>query len=432
MDDAVAGGVEVALATAAAAARFGGPSERARRSGTARRPATVHAVPDAVARGARRRCRSQSDGRVVGGLGVGGVDPVGLRRARPGGALRMSDVVRVAVLGCGAIGSLYAAHLARVAGVEVWAVDPWREHVAAIEARRAAGHRRRRLRRPGARPYRRGRTCRACELRHRRDQGAAHPRRRRGGPVARWPTPRWSACRTGSATRRSIAEVAAAGDARQHRHRRRRHRAGDRALRRAGRLLVRAVRAEPGPARRDRAAGPAADRGRPATHAVADARGPQWTKVVFNAATSPLAALTGLTVGQVCTDPALRREVDRLIAEALAVCAAAGIDADPRPGRLGGRRRSGRPSGTSRRMLQDVLARRPTEIDVLNGGIADEGRRVGVATPGHDAMVALVHGLERSWSGRSTASETGTARCRPWTSSADRGRLRLGVTYERN
>src|SRR6202040_3025112 len=42
--------------------------------------------------------------------------------------------VRVAVIGCGAIGSLYAAHLARVPGVEVWAVDPWAEHVAAMQA----------------------------------------------------------------------------------------------------------------------------------------------------------------------------------------------------------------------------------------------------------------------------------------------------------
>src|SRR6185436_7372596 len=52
------------------------------------------------------------------------------------------------------------------------------------------------------------------------------------------------------------------------------------------------------------------------THAVADARGPQWTKVVFNAATSPLSALTGLSVGRVCTDPALRAQVGRLIEEA--------------------------------------------------------------------------------------------------------------------
>jgi 2-dehydropantoate 2-reductase len=49
-------------------------------------------------------------------------------------------------------------------------------------------------------------------------------------------------------------------------------------------------------------------------------------------------------------------------------------------------------------MLQDVLARRPTEIDVLNGGIAAEGRRAGVPTPRHDSMVALVKGLEKSWS----------------------------------
>ena len=43
--------------------------------------------------------------------------------------------VRIAVIGCGAIGSLYAAHLARVPGVEVWAVDPWAEHVAAMNSR---------------------------------------------------------------------------------------------------------------------------------------------------------------------------------------------------------------------------------------------------------------------------------------------------------
>jgi 2-dehydropantoate 2-reductase len=48
-------------------------------------------------------------------------------------------------------------------------------------------------------------------------------------------------------------------------------------------------------------------------------------------------------------------------------------------------------------MLQDVLARRRTEIDVLNGGVAAIGRAAGVPTPRHDAMVALVHGLERSW-----------------------------------
>ena len=48
-------------------------------------------------------------------------------------------------------------------------------------------------------------------------------------------------------------------------------------------------------------------------------------------------------------------------------------------------------------MLQDVAARRRTEIDSLNGGIAELGRRSGVPTPLNDAIVALVKGLEASY-----------------------------------
>jgi len=133
------------------------------------------------------------------------------------------------------------------------------------------------------------------------------------------------------------------------------------------------------------------------THALADARGPQWTKVIFNSATSPLAALTGLPMGPLCTDRALRGQVDALVAEALAVCERAGIVPVRPPGKAVdeaiAEAYDHKPS-----MLQDVLARRPTEIDVLNGGIAAEGRRAGVPTPRHDSMVALVKGLEKSWS----------------------------------
>jgi 2-dehydropantoate 2-reductase len=48
-------------------------------------------------------------------------------------------------------------------------------------------------------------------------------------------------------------------------------------------------------------------------------------------------------------------------------------------------------------MLQDVLARRPTEIDVLNGGIARGAREVGVPVPLNQAVTALINGLEHSW-----------------------------------
>jgi 2-dehydropantoate 2-reductase len=131
-------------------------------------------------------------------------------------------------------------------------------------------------------------------------------------------------------------------------------------------------------------------------HAMVDARGPQWDKVIFNSATSPLSALTGLAVGPVCADPALRVEVDALVAEAQEVSMALGIETAQDPAALVEEAIEvayhHQPS-----MLQDVLARRRTEIDVLNGGIAAQGRAAGVPTPRHDAMVALVHGLERSY-----------------------------------
>src|SRR4249919_3049210 len=40
--------------------------------------------------------------------------------------------MRVCIIGCGAVGSLFAAHLAQEGEVEVWAYDVWKEHVEAI------------------------------------------------------------------------------------------------------------------------------------------------------------------------------------------------------------------------------------------------------------------------------------------------------------
>src|SRR5207248_8106660 len=61
------------------------------------------------------------------------------------------------------------------------------------------------------------------------------------------------------------------------------------------------------------------------TAAVRDARGQQWRKVIFNAATNPVGALTGLTHGRVCEDPALRRLVSGLVDEGKAAATAQGL-----------------------------------------------------------------------------------------------------------
>jgi 2-dehydropantoate 2-reductase len=132
------------------------------------------------------------------------------------------------------------------------------------------------------------------------------------------------------------------------------------------------------------------------TKALPDARGAQWNKLIFNAATNPLGALTGLSHGQVCEQPALRALVSVLIAEARTVAAALGITLDDDPEALVDHAATVA-YGHKSSMLQDVAARRRTEIDSLNGGIAALGRRCGVPTPLNDAIVALVKGLEVSY-----------------------------------
>jgi len=49
-------------------------------------------------------------------------------------------------------------------------------------------------------------------------------------------------------------------------------------------------------------------------------------------------------------------------------------------------------------MLQDVLAKRQTEVDFMNGAIVEWGKKTGVATPLNQALWELIKGLEYSWS----------------------------------
>jgi 2-dehydropantoate 2-reductase len=142
----------------------------------------------------------------------------------------------------------------------------------------------------------------------------------------------------------------------------------------------------------------ACTRGGMPTHAVPDARPAQWRKVIFNAATNPVGALTGLTHGRVCERPDLRALVSALVNEGKAVAAAQEIVLDADPEALIDH--AAKPEVAydhKASMLQDVEARRRTEIDYLNGGIVRFGRELGVPTPLNEAVAALVNGLEASW-----------------------------------
>jgi 2-dehydropantoate 2-reductase len=303
--------------------------------------------------------------------------------------------VRVCIVGCGAVGSLFAANLAQLEDVEVWAYDASREHVDAINA---SG-----LRLSGAGDVlgRLSATTDASEL-----------------PPCDFGIVATKAMHTDAAiaaTAHAFAEgyVATVQNGLGNEEALAQH--VERVIR--GTTFPAGKIVEPGhvqwDVKGDTTLGPYDDRtplaeaqrladactraGMPTT-AVADARGPQWRKVIFNASTNPIGALTGLTHGRVCERPDLRALVSGLVDEGKAVAAAQGIVLDSDPEALIDH--AAKPEiayDHKASMLQDVEARRQTEIDYLNGGIVRFGKEHGVETPLNQAIWALVKGVEQSW-----------------------------------
>ena len=304
--------------------------------------------------------------------------------------------MRICVVGCGAVGSLFAANLARLDDVEVWAYDLARAHVGAIN--------RNGLRLSGAEDVLGA--VRATTDPHElpaQDFGIVATKAMHTEAAIEATAPAF--------TQGSVASVQN-GLGNEEAIARRVERVIRGTTFPAGRVV------EPGHVRwevkGDTTLGPfepspapqaaiaaladACTRAGLPTAAVADARGPQWRKVIFNAATNPVGALTGLTHGQVCEDPPLRALVTGLVDEGKAVARAQDIELDADPEELIDH--AARPDVAydhKASMLQDVEGRRPTEIDYLNGGIARFGREQGVPTPLNDAVTALIKGLEASW-----------------------------------
>jgi 2-dehydropantoate 2-reductase len=304
--------------------------------------------------------------------------------------------MRICVVGCGAVGSLFAANLATLDDVEVWAFDLNEAHVAAIArdglrlvgAGEVRGHPHATSDSGAIPPCDFGIV--ATKAMHAGPAIGATAHVFREGAVA--------SVMNGVGNEETLAEHV------------------ERVIRGttfpAGKLLEPGVVQwdvkgdttfgpfEPSPvalAAIEPLADACARAGMPAT-AVPDARPPQWRKVIFNAATNPIGALTGLTHGRVCERPDLRAFVSGLVDEGKAVAGAQGIVLDADPEELIDH--AARPDvayGHKASMLQDVEARRPTEIDYLNGGIGRFGRELGVPTPLHDAVVALIKGVEASW-----------------------------------
>jgi 2-dehydropantoate 2-reductase len=144
------------------------------------------------------------------------------------------------------------------------------------------------------------------------------------------------------------------------------------------------------------------------TKVTTNLMGERWSKLAVNCMANPLAGLSGLGSAEVRSRPEPGRIAIHIAAELVKVARASGYEVEPIYGldpqrfvdAAGGKGAEallgdmaasvrflagGRPS-----MLQDVVKRRRTEIEYLNGWVTEQGRKVGVPTPVNDAVVKQV------------------------------------------
>ncbi len=303
--------------------------------------------------------------------------------------------MKIAVIGCGAVGSLFAAHLAKAGEVEVWAYDVWKEHTDAI---RGSG-----LRISGASDF----TVRL--------NATSDPKS--------LPHCDFGIVATKSIhTRAAIAQVAHAFDESSAVCSVQNGVGNEEILAEHVKYIIRGTTFPAGhpiapghigfDIKGDTWIGPFEPTNTPYakvetlagflsrsgmnTIPLPDARGAQWTKLIFNASTNPVGGLTLLHHGAATRFAPTGQLFNDLIAEGEAVAAKLGIQLHGDPRQLVQKGASA-PGKHRASMLQDVLGKRQTEVDFMNGAIAQWGEKIGVPTPLNRALWQLIKGLEHSW-----------------------------------
>jgi len=303
--------------------------------------------------------------------------------------------MRICIIGCGAVGSIFAAHQARLEGVEVWAYDVNREHVEAIN--------RDGLRISGAAEF----TVRL--------NAASDP--------AQIPRCDYGIVATKAIhTRAAIEQAARIFDDRSAVCSVQNGVGNDEIITEHVKYVIRGTTFPAGhlispghvgyDIKGDTWIGPfepthtpmemveelAGTLTRSGMHTIAlpDARGAQWTKLIFNAATNPVGAVTRLDHGSATRFEPTGELFKALIEEGKCVARALGIELHGDPWDLVMKGASA-PGTHKSSMLQDVVASRMTEVDFMNGAIVHWGEKAGVPTPLNRLMWALVKGLEHSW-----------------------------------
>jgi 2-dehydropantoate 2-reductase len=132
--------------------------------------------------------------------------------------------------------------------------------------------------------------------------------------------------------------------------------------------------------------------------ALEDAKPAQWSKLIFNSSVNGVSALTGLPHSPHFAEETkfsdLGHLLHALIEEGKRVAEAVGVHLHEDPWKMN---KIGAMTNHPPSMLYDVRRELTTEVDFLSGAIAREAERVGVPAPLHTAVYRLIRGKEASW-----------------------------------
>ena len=120
-----------------------------------------------------------------------------------------------------------------------------------------------------------------------------------------------------------------------------------------------------------------------------------WDKLIVNVGINALTAITGLHNGQLLDHPELLDIMSLAIDEALAVAKMKKIELSPQDPYAHTLDVCKNTATNKSSMLQDIINRRRTEIDMINGGILREGQKEGISTPVNRVLTDLIKYWEK-------------------------------------
>jgi 2-dehydropantoate 2-reductase len=121
-----------------------------------------------------------------------------------------------------------------------------------------------------------------------------------------------------------------------------------------------------------------------------------WDKLLINAATGAISAITRLPYGGLYNVREVKDVAIDAVAEGIAVAKAKGIQLSVEdPSAIWYRAAAGLPYMFKASMLQSIEAGKATEVDFINGPLVRWGEALGVQTPVNKTLVAMIKGYER-------------------------------------